>query len=145
MTRLDLERFSATDVARQVADILGEPGEPSFVDRIHARSDGNPFFVEELVEASREPHGKAALPRTLADTLAGRIALLPEASQRVMGVVALAGRPVDERLVATVTEVPEIDVREPDPRSRDRPPPGARRGDRRPASAPRVARRGPRA
>ena len=113
VTRLDLERFSASDVARQVADILGEPGDPSFVDRIHARSDGNPFFVEELVEASREPRGKAALPRTLADTLAGRVALLPEASQRVMGVVALAGRPVDERLVATVTEVPEADVREP--------------------------------
>ena len=57
--------------------------------------------------------GPGRLPRTLSETLAGQIATLPDESQRLLAVVALAGRPVDERLVAAVSERDEAAVREP--------------------------------
>ena len=97
---------------RQVATILGSVADDAQVERIHARSGGNPFFVEELVGVERRG-GTGPLPRTLSETLAGQIASLPEESQRLLGVVAVAGRPVDERLVAAVSERDEATVREP--------------------------------
>ena len=110
--RLDLDRLDRAEVGRQVATILGSVADDAQVERIHARSGGNPFFVEELVGVERRG-GTGPLPRTLSETLAGQIASLPEESQRLLGVVAVAGRPVDERLVAAVSERTEATVREP--------------------------------
>jgi DNA-binding NarL/FixJ family response regulator/tetratricopeptide (TPR) repeat protein len=111
-SRRDLERLDRADVGRQVATILGTRADEAQVDRIHARSGGNPFFVEELVGVERRG-GTGPLPRTLSETLAGQIATLPVESQRLLGVVAVAGRPVDERLVAAVSDRDEAAVREP--------------------------------
>ena len=110
-TRLDLARFDRTDVARQVELLLGGRADDAKVARIHARSDGNPFFVEELVAA--DLRGGSERLRTLAETLAGQIANLPEAAQRLLGIVAVAGRPIDEELIAAVAERTEPEVREP--------------------------------
>ena len=110
--RVELERLDRADVGRQVATILGARADEAQVDRIHARSGGNPFFVEELVGVERRG-GTGPLPRTLSETLAGQIATLPDESQRLLAVVAVAGRPIDERLVAAVSERDEAAVREP--------------------------------
>ncbi len=111
-TRLDLARLGRADVARQVDRLLGGPVDEARVARIHARSDGNPFFVEELVAAELRG-GSERLPRTLAETLAGQIASLPDAAQRLLGIVAVAGRPVEEELIAAVAERSEPELREP--------------------------------
>jgi predicted ATPase len=110
-TRLDLPRFDRDDVLRQIADILGSSPDPDLVTRIHRRSDGNPFFVEELVAVERTGAG-GPLPRTLTETLARQISRLPEPTQRVLGTIAVAGRPVDERFVAAIADLPETEVRE---------------------------------
>jgi DNA-binding CsgD family transcriptional regulator/tetratricopeptide (TPR) repeat protein len=111
-TRLDLARFDRADVARQVERLLGNRADDVKVARIHARSDGNPFFVEELVAADLRG-GSEGLPQTLAETLAGQIAALPEAAQRLLGILAVAGRPIGEELIAAVAERTEPEVREP--------------------------------
>ncbi len=111
-TRLDLARLDRADVALQVERLLGGQADDAKVARIHARSDGNPFFVEELVAADQRG-GSERLPRTLAETLAGQIAALPEAAQRLLGIVAVAGRPIGEELIAAVAERSEPEVREP--------------------------------
>jgi DNA-binding CsgD family transcriptional regulator/tetratricopeptide (TPR) repeat protein len=111
-TRLDLPRLDRADVGRQVGILLGGRADEALVDRIHARSDGNPFFVEELV-AAEQRGGSPSLPRTLAETLVSDIADLPDLSQRLLGIVAVAGRPIDEELIAAVAERAEPDVREP--------------------------------
>ena len=111
-TRLDLARFDRSDVARQVEHLLGARADDARVARIHARSDGNPFFVEELVAADLRG-GSEGLPQTLAETLAGQIAALPEPAQRLLGIVAVAGRPIGEELIAAVAERTEPEVREP--------------------------------
>jgi DNA-binding CsgD family transcriptional regulator/tetratricopeptide (TPR) repeat protein len=110
-TRLDLRRFTRDDVARQVAAIVGSEPDGDLVNRIHARSDGNPFFVESLVAVEREG-AVGPLPRTLTETLTRQITQLPEPTQRMLGVIAVAGRPVDERFVAAIGDEPEVEVRE---------------------------------
>jgi DNA-binding CsgD family transcriptional regulator/tetratricopeptide (TPR) repeat protein len=111
-TRLDLARFDRSDVARQLEHLLGGRADDARVARIHARSDGNPFFVEELVAADLRG-GTERLPQTLAETLAGQIAALPDAAQRLLGIVAVAGRPIGEDLIAAVAERTEPELREP--------------------------------
>ncbi|MBA2372629.1 MAG: AAA family ATPase, partial [Chloroflexi bacterium] len=110
--RLELGRLTRIDVARQVDALIGRAADETLVERIHSRSEGNPFFVEELVAAELRGGG-GPLPRTLAEVLAGQVAALPEASRSVLGIVAVAGRPVPERLIAAVAGRPETAIREP--------------------------------
>jgi len=110
--RLDLDPLDLDTVGRQVEAVLGAPPDRELVERIHARSGGNPYFVEELLKLERSG-GTGPLPRTLTETLSAQVAALPDASQAILGIVAVGGRAVDERLVAAVAEVPETAVREP--------------------------------
>lgn len=109
-TRLDLARLTRTEVANQIAALAGREADDALVERIHRRSEGNPFFVEELVAAERRGEG-GALPRTLAEILAQQVARLPDAAIPVLGVFAVAGRPIDESLAAAILERPEADIR----------------------------------
>ena len=47
--RVELTRFEPSEMAKQLASILGSDPDPDLVKRIHARSDGNAFFAEELL------------------------------------------------------------------------------------------------
>jgi hypothetical protein len=49
------------------------------VDALFARSEGNPFFTEELLAAVRA--GSRELPATLRDLLRGRVQVLPQPTQ----------------------------------------------------------------
>ncbi|HYH93963.1 MAG TPA: AAA family ATPase [Candidatus Saccharimonadales bacterium] len=99
--RLDLERLDATATADLLASILDDAPSAEAVDRIHRRSDGNPFFVEELLMAGQDG-GLGRLPPTLRQVLLARIAALPDDAQTVVGVAAVAGRHVDHALLARV-------------------------------------------
>ena len=110
--RLDLAPLDLDGVARLLEAVAGAPVEPAMVERIHARSGGNPYFVEELSNWERNG-ARGPLPRTLTETLIAQVAALPDAAQAMLGIVAVGGRAVDERLVSAVAEVPEATVREP--------------------------------
>ncbi len=110
--RLDLAGLDRSGVARQLSGLLEGPVGAARIDRIHARSEGNPFFVEELAR-SEGGSSEGGLPATLGEILGSRIAALPEPTRAVLRIVALAGRPASERLVAAVAEREVADVREP--------------------------------
>ncbi|MFL5778262.1 MAG: AAA family ATPase [Chloroflexota bacterium] len=110
--RLELDRLSADEVERLLGGILGERPDAALVRRIFERSGGNPFFVEELAAAERAG-GRGPLPRTLAETLLVQLTPLSAAAHRLLGAVAVAGRPVDERLLAAALGLTEDDVRPP--------------------------------
>ncbi|MFJ2768174.1 AAA family ATPase [Streptomyces sp. NPDC087300] len=107
--RIELGRFSKDEVARQMAGILAAEPEPSLVDDIFERSDGNAFFVEELAVAA---HGTscAGLTDSLRDLLLVRVEALPEATQRVARIVAEGGSTVEYELLAAVTGLAEDDL-----------------------------------
>ncbi len=107
--RLDLERLDATTTRELLAAILDESPSADLVEQIHRRSDGNPFFVEELLGAGTDAEG-GRLPPTLREVLLARIVALPECAQTVIGVAAVAGGRVDHDLLAHVAGLADEDL-----------------------------------
>jgi len=99
--RIDVTRLQPTVTRELLASILGEEPDPELARRVVERSDGNPFFIEELAMAERTSPDRG-MPPTLRDILLARIGALPEDAQAVVGVAAVAGRRVDHDLLAAV-------------------------------------------
>src|SRR3954454_5979553 len=78
---------------------------------ILTRSQGNPFFAEELLSAVGERDG-IELPPGLRDALLTRVSGLDRRAQSLLRVAAAAGRDVSYPLLVAVTALPERDVRE---------------------------------
>ena len=107
LERIELDRLDRDHVGAQVRAILGEVPPRELLRPIWERSEGNPFFVEELVASATGRDG-AELPATLVDVLAARLLRRsPRTCRRVLEAMAILVRPTDERLVAAVLGVPE--------------------------------------
>jgi DNA-binding CsgD family transcriptional regulator/tetratricopeptide (TPR) repeat protein len=74
------------------------------------RSEGNPFFAEELLAAASDQGG--ALLRGLREVLLQRTARLDRATLGLLRLAAAAGRDVGYPLLRAVTALPEPQVRE---------------------------------
>ncbi|GAA1975467.1 helix-turn-helix transcriptional regulator [Kitasatospora viridis] len=108
--RLELDRFGRPEVAAQLAGILGtDTPDPQLVDRILRRSEGNPFFVEELA-ASCTDGCYAGLSDSLRDILLVRVEALPEETQRVVRIAAEGGSRVEHELLAAVLDDSEDEL-----------------------------------
>lgn len=99
--RVDLERLGREDVGAQVRAILGGPPPAGLLHPIWERSEGLPFFVEELVAAALAGDA-ASLPTTLADVLGARLLEVSPRVRAVLEALAVVVRPADERLLAAV-------------------------------------------
>jgi len=106
--RVELRPFSRAEVVEQLAAILGEQPDPVLAERILERSEGNAFFVEELLEAGGGAQDE--LPRTLRDAFMTRVERLSERAQGLLRIAAVAGREVDHDLLsqASVLAEPEL-------------------------------------
>lgn len=109
--RLDLGPLDLPATARLVEALAGAPVTAGVAGAIHDRSDGNPFYIEELVAsgvagANDEARVLSIIPPTLRDILLTRLARLSPLAQRVVGAAAVCGRVADERLVELVADLP---------------------------------------
>jgi tetratricopeptide (TPR) repeat protein len=86
------------------------PPPRAVVDAIVARSQGNPFFAEELLAAAGDQSGE--LPRGLRELLLRRVARLDRRTKGLLRLAAAAGRDVGYRLLRAAAALPERDVRE---------------------------------
>jgi DNA-binding CsgD family transcriptional regulator len=102
--RLELARLTRRELTGMIAGILGRRPPPRLVGEILARSQGNPFFAEELLAAHPQGH---ELPPALRDLLLARVEALSEDAQKLLRLAAAAGSRVDHRLLAAVAGVPE--------------------------------------
>ena len=99
--RLELSRLDQAETAAQLIGILGAAPAADLVDAVFARSEGNPFFTEELLAVVRAGSGPTAgdlarpAPRPGPDAARSR-------PSRCLRVVAVAGRQVPHRLLAAV-------------------------------------------
>jgi DNA-binding CsgD family transcriptional regulator len=98
--RLELAGLDRAATVAQLTGILGASPAADLVDAVFVRSEGNPFFTEELLAAAQA--GLSALPATTRDLLDGRVQALAEQARWVLGVAAVAGRQVSHRLLAAV-------------------------------------------
>ena len=97
--QLALGPLDRSDLTTLMAGTLGEPPAAALVESVYARSQGNPFFAEELLAGG----DAAALPTALRSVITKRVKQLPEQSQHVLSYVAAAGTAVDHRLLAAVS------------------------------------------
>ena len=88
--RVELERFDRDELAEQLTDIIGEAPDTKIVQRMHARSDGNPLFTEELLAAGAD--GLGSLPPSLREALLLRVERLDALGQRLLRLLAVVGR-----------------------------------------------------
>ena len=102
-TRVQLERLSRDDLAALAEATLAAPLADGELDRLLARSQGNPFIAEELL---LDPSDSADVPRSLQDTLLARAAGIDARCERLVRTLALFGRPVAHDLLAHATGLP---------------------------------------
>lgn len=106
--RIDLLPFDRDDLALQLSELTGSAPAPEVVDRVFQQSDGNPFFVEELVAAGI--HRGTELPPRLRDVLAARLSGLPVPSLRMLRAAAVAGRRIDDGLMCAALGLEPADL-----------------------------------
>jgi DNA-binding CsgD family transcriptional regulator/tetratricopeptide (TPR) repeat protein len=102
---LELEPLSETDVAVQVEAILGEPAAPDVLQAVSARSQGNPFYVEELLATPGGLSGR--LPPTLLTALLTRVEGLSADCRELLTVLSAFGRPVRQPQLAAAAAIDE--------------------------------------
>ncbi|WP_370466792.1 AAA family ATPase [Streptacidiphilus sp. PB12-B1b] len=107
--RLDLARLARAEVAEQLHGILDAAPSPQLLDRVFTRSEGIPFFVEELA-ASHQQGCSAGLTDSLRDLLLVRVEALPEPVQNVLRALAQGGSAVEYRLLEAVLGLPEDEL-----------------------------------
>jgi DNA-binding CsgD family transcriptional regulator/tetratricopeptide (TPR) repeat protein len=99
--RLELARFTRAELAEQLAALTGADPPARMADDIYARSEGNPFFAEELLLAG-EGRGPGALPSSLQEVLLTRVVRLGRGTQQLLRVAAAAGPGATQPLLAAV-------------------------------------------
>ena len=142
VTMLTLARLDRRNTAAMVANVAGNAAlPPEIMEEIAERTDGVPLFVEELTKAVLEsgaqgaaalssvPHPGLSVPATLHASLMARLDRLGPAARDVAQTGAAIGREFGYALLASVTDLPEPQLRD-----------GARSADeRRPVVRPRRA------
>ncbi|MET0414784.1 MAG: AAA family ATPase, partial [Actinoplanes sp.] len=107
---LELGPLGRDELTALLAARAGASPTPALMDMIVARSEGNPFFAEELLAAAAD--GGRGLPRGLRDLLLQRAARLDQPTQSMLRLAAAAGRDVGYGLLQAVAGVPEPSMRE---------------------------------
>ncbi len=120
MTPLSLDRLTPEAIAELSRSMLGETGhDEEIVAFLERESEGNTFFIVEVVRALAEEAGQLdrvseiPLPEQvfaggIRDVLTRRLAHLPEDARPLLRVAAVAGREVDLRLMRKLA--PEEDL-----------------------------------
>src|SRR5215211_1390063 len=107
--RLELAPLTRAELTEHLEAVAGAPLPAEQVEGIYARSEGNPFYAEQLLAAGAGD-ARVELPATLAEALLARVQGLSESARRVLGVAAVAGRRVPHRLLAEVAGQPDADL-----------------------------------
>src|SRR6266542_629850 len=111
VTHLNLGPLSPSDVGALLTAVYEQAPSFRLVESLHARTGGNPFFLEELVAASGdvdlEDLCDLPLPWTVAEVVRGQVDDLAPDARRIVSAAAVLGRRVSFDLLAAVTGTPE--------------------------------------
>jgi class 3 adenylate cyclase len=124
-TQLRLDPLERQNSAAMLSDLLGDGGElQSVKDLIVARTDGNPFFMEEMVRALfdqgaltrngavklTKPLSSIEVPPTVQGILAARIDQLAAAEKELLQTLAVIGKEFPLGLIRRVTHRSEEEL-----------------------------------
>ena len=105
-TRLLLKRFDAEGTRAQLSTLLGQPIGPDFAGAVHRETEGNPFFVEEVLKALIEQGamrreggrwerceiGELAIPQSVKAAIGHRLDRVKPESNEVLRAAAVLGK-----------------------------------------------------
>ena len=100
---VELPPLSGAQLTQLAAARLGREPSPAEVERLSTRSEGNPFFAEELLAAGEY----GGVPESLQDVLLARAHRLSGDAEHVVQVAAVIGRPVDHDTLAVAVDLTE--------------------------------------
>lgn len=122
-TELTLKRMSPPEVDSMLRAILdlNAPISPEFLDIIFPLTEGNPFFIEEILKAlmadgdifyadgtwDRKDIDQLRIPRTIQDAVQRRTQKLDERTLRALTLAAVLGRRFNFRLLQELLEIDE--------------------------------------
>ncbi|MFZ4894290.1 helix-turn-helix transcriptional regulator [Plantibacter sp. Mn2098] len=101
VARHEVGRLTRAQVKRQAELILGTTPAESSIESVYTRSEGVPFFVEELLGIDETCSG-AELPDTLRELLLARYERLEQHSQQVLRLFSAGGVSVEHQLIEAV-------------------------------------------
>ena len=119
---VNLEPLPEVGIAEMVAAISGDGGaEPELVDLLYERTEGNPFFVEEMLseaiaslarggELTRAAVEEVGIPETVRDTILQRLARLDPERVAILEAAAVLGRGFDYPTLLAVSGADETAV-----------------------------------
>ncbi|MGH2889182.1 MAG: ATP-binding protein, partial [Solirubrobacteraceae bacterium] len=113
MAELDVTGLSERDASELVGSRAGGTPSAEFVHALHEETEGNPFFIEEIVrhladagvrceDAGAHDLEAAGLPQDVRDVIARRLARLAPASLEWLRVASVVGRDFDAGLLERV-------------------------------------------
>jgi predicted ATPase len=119
--RIALEGLSESECAAYIAVTFGVRPSDEAAAAVHARTDGNPFFVGELArllasEGALERElgaglaSNAVVPPGVRDVVRRRLTRLPQRTNDLLTLAAVLGRDVDLAVLATAGRIEEHEV-----------------------------------
>ena len=105
-TRIALKRFGAEQTRDQLSALMGESISAEFADAVHRETEGNPFFVEEVLKAlieqgavrreggrwKRDEVAGMAIPQSVKAAVGHRLDRVPPESNEVLRAAAVLGK-----------------------------------------------------
>ncbi len=120
--RVTLKGLSATEVAEYLALAVGRAPPPMLARAIHAETEGNPFFVSEIVLHLREEgwisdrdagwtavaaSGAWGIPEGVRQVVGRRLSRLSDDTNRLLGLAAAFTTSFDFRVLQALSDLPE--------------------------------------
>jgi len=117
MTRIVLRRFKVEETRAQLSSLLGEEVGEEFAQALQRETEGNPFFIEEVLKAlieqgavrresgrwKREEIGDLQIPQSMKEAIGHRLDRISPACNDVLRAAAILGKTFDfQELVAAV-------------------------------------------
>lgn len=107
-TRIEVGGLDRDEVGQLLSGLLGHEPSPTVVNLVHRRSEGVPYFVEELAQSAAR--GCVEMPDTLRDALIVRIQAMSDRAQDVVALAAVGGQRIDHELLEAVADVPSAEL-----------------------------------
>jgi len=122
ITRIALKRFDATETSAQLSALLGENVSGDFANAVHRETEGNPFFVEEVLKALveqgsvRRESGRwkrcdvaeLIIPQSVKEAIGSRLDRVTQCCNEVLRAAAVLGKTFTfEELKATAGDQKE--------------------------------------
>ena len=118
--RVPLRGLTLDEVRRFIEQTAGVSPPPGLVETVHRETEGNPFFMSEVVrllvaegKLTREPDAGSwghAIPQGVREVIGRRLNRLSPRCNEVLATAAVLGREFDSRLLARVSGQSEIEL-----------------------------------